>query len=247
MGDRLGRYMVLKHLASGGMADVLLARTDGIEGFERHVVLKRIRAEHAKDQRFIYAFWHQRQVFFTWSHRDAEAAVLVSKSNDGEMIAKTMELSRIDAVRGSSSRGGAAAAREMVEILRSGRDVGITPDGPKGPARVVKEGAVRVAQLSGMPIVPIANALSNKLEIDKAWDRFQVPLPFGRSVVIYGEPVRVGPHDDLTAKAAEGDKILGLETGADDYEVVVGAALHAGMLAFCRRFVKLATRFTARE
>lgn len=158
---------------------------------------------HAKGERFIYAFWHQRQVFFTWSHRDAEAAVLVSKSKDGEMIASTMRLSRIDAVRGSSSRGGAAAAREMVEILKSGRDVGITPDGPKGPAREVKEGAVRVAQLSGAPIVPLANALSNKLEIKKAWDRFQVPLPFGRAVVVYHEPIRVGPDDDLTAKAAE--------------------------------------------
>lgn len=158
---------------------------------------------HAEGERFIYAFWHQRQVFFTWSHRDAEAAVLVSKSKDGEMIAKTMELSHIGAVRGSSSRGGAAAAREMVEILRSGRDVGITPDGPKGPAREVKEGAVRVAQLAGMPIIPIANALSNKIEISKAWDRFQVPLPFGRSVVIYGEPVRVAAGDDLAVKAAE--------------------------------------------
>jgi lysophospholipid acyltransferase (LPLAT)-like uncharacterized protein len=158
---------------------------------------------HAAGERFIYAFWHQRQVFFTWSHRNVSAAVLVSKSNDGEMIARTMELSGIDAVRGSSSRGGAAAAREMVEILRSGRDVGITPDGPRGPAREVKEGAVRVAQLSGMPIVPIANALSNRIEVAKAWDRFQVPLPFGRSVVVYGEPVRVGADDDLAAKAAE--------------------------------------------
>lgn len=158
---------------------------------------------HKAGERFIYAFWHQRQVFFTWSHRDASAAVLVSQSRDGEMIAKTMELSRIGAVRGSSSRGGAAAAREMVEILRSGRDVGITPDGPKGPARTVKEGAVRVAQLSGMPIVPIANALSNKIEIAGAWDRFQIPLPFGRSVVIYGDPIRVGGGDDLAAKAAE--------------------------------------------
>lgn len=157
---------------------------------------------HADGERFIYAFWHQRQVFFTWSHRNVSAAVLVSKSNDGEMIARTMDLSGIDAVRGSSSRGGAAAAREMVEILRSGRDVGITPDGPRGPAREVKEGAVRVAQLAGMPIVPIANALSNKFEV-RSWDRFQVPLPFGRSVVIYGEPVRVGSGDDLGAKAKE--------------------------------------------
>lgn len=158
---------------------------------------------HDAGERFMYAFWHQRQIYFTWSHRDAEAAVLVSKSKDGELIARTMELSRIGAVRGSSSRGGAAAAREMVEILRAGRDVGITPDGPRGPAREVKEGAVRVAQLAGMPIIPIANALSHKIEIAKSWDRLQVPLPFGHSVVIYGEPVRVAESDDLAAKAAE--------------------------------------------
>jgi len=158
---------------------------------------------HEKGERFIYAFWHQRQIFFTWSHRNVDAAVLVSKSHDGEMIARTMELSGIGAVRGSSSRGGAVAAREMVAMLRAGRDVGITPDGPRGPAREVKEGAVRVAQLSGMPIVPIANAVSRKLEIAKSWDRLQVPLPFGRAVVIYGEPLRVYAEDDLTAKAAE--------------------------------------------
>lgn len=171
---------------------------------------------HAGGERFIYAFWHQRQVFFTWSHRDAEAAVLVSKSKDGEMIASTMELSRIGAVRGSSSRGGSAAAREMVEILRAGRDVGITPDGPRGPAREVKEGAVRVAQLSGMPIVPIANAVSNKLELSRAWDRFHLPLPFGRSVVIYGDPIRVGEDDDLATKAAELQRALNTLTSEAD-------------------------------
>ena len=62
MGARLGRYVMLKHLASGGMADVLLGRTDGIEGFERHVVLKRIRPEHAKDQRFIQMFLDEARV-----------------------------------------------------------------------------------------------------------------------------------------------------------------------------------------
>ena len=158
---------------------------------------------HKRGERFIYAFWHQRQVFFTWSHRNVSAAVLVSKSNDGEMIARTMDLSGIDAVRGSSSRGGAPPAPGGVGGPRSGPAVGVNPDRPPRPAREVKEGAVRVAQLAGMPIVPIANALSHRIEVAKAWDRFQVPLPFGRSVVIYGEPVRVGDADDLSAKAAE--------------------------------------------
>jgi lysophospholipid acyltransferase (LPLAT)-like uncharacterized protein len=157
----------------------------------------------AKNRRFIYAFWHQRQVYFTWAHRGVGAAVLVSRSKDGEMIAETMRLSDIGAVRGSSSRGGAAAVRQLMEVLQSGLDIGITPDGPKGPAREVKDGAIFLAQKLGAPIVPVTNALSHRIEIKKAWDRFQVPLPFGRSVVAYGEPIEVGPDDDLQAKAAE--------------------------------------------
>ena len=158
---------------------------------------------NAKNRRFIYAFWHQRQVYFTWTHRGAGAAILVSRSKDGEMIAKTMRLSRIEEVRGSSSRGGAAAVREMMDAVRSGLDIGLTPDGPKGPARQVKEGSVFLAQRLGIPIVPIANALSHKIVVTKAWDHYHVPLPFGRGVVVYGKPIVVDREDDLKAKAGE--------------------------------------------
>ena len=157
----------------------------------------------ASDRRFIYAFWHQRQVYFTYTHRGVGAAVLVSRSKDGEMIAETMRLSDIGAVRGSSSRGGAAAVRELMETLKAGLDIGITPDGPRGPAREVKDGVVFLAQKLGAPVVPIANALSRKVELARAWDRFQVPLPFGRAAVVYGEPLEVRPGDDLAAKTAE--------------------------------------------
>src|SRR6476620_11667993 len=70
MGERLGRYAVLKHLASGGMADVLIGRSDGIEGFERHVVLKRIRIEHARDQRFIQMFLDEARVAASLHHQN---------------------------------------------------------------------------------------------------------------------------------------------------------------------------------
>src|SRR5216110_3079574 len=70
MESRLGRYVVLKHLASGGMADVLLGRSDGIEGFERHVVIKKIRAEHAKDQRFIQMFVDEARVAASLHHQN---------------------------------------------------------------------------------------------------------------------------------------------------------------------------------
>ena len=171
------------------------------------------------NQRFLYAFWHQRQVFFTFSHRDAGASVMVSRSKDGELIAETMRLSRIAACRGSSSRGGAAAAREMMLALAEGLDIGITPDGPKGPARQVKPGVIFLAQKLKIPILPVTNALSCKLELKRAWDRFQFPLPFGRAVVKYAPPIWVGPSDDLDAKAAEVKAALDAITDAADAEV----------------------------
>ncbi|MBI4424143.1 MAG: lysophospholipid acyltransferase family protein [Elusimicrobia bacterium] len=152
---------------------------------------------------WLYAFWHQRQVFFTYTHRGTGASVMVSRSRDGELIAKVMELSRIGAVRGSSSRGGAVAARELLELGREGRVLGITPDGPKGPAREVKPGVLYLARESGLPIIPISNATSRRLVLERAWDKFHVPLPFSRACVIFGAPIRVGPGDDLAAKAAE--------------------------------------------
>ncbi|MDD5304563.1 MAG: lysophospholipid acyltransferase family protein [Elusimicrobia bacterium] len=158
----------------------------------------------AADRRFIYAFWHQRQVFFTVSHRGDKMAVLVSRSVDGEMISETIRrCCGVTAIRGSSTRGASDAVRQMITVLRSGLDLGITPDGPKGPKCEVKEGVMYLARKLGVPILPVTNASSNRLVLKKTWDQFQIPMPFGRSVVVYGEPIEVGPDDDLKAKAAE--------------------------------------------
>lgn len=152
---------------------------------------------------FIYTFWHQRQVLFTYTHRNDAAHVLVSRSRDGEIIAEAMRLSGITAVRGSSSKGASSATREMLDLLRQGRPVGITPDGPKGPARQVKPGVLYLAQQSGCPILPLTSASSRRLVLERAWDKFNVPLPLSRIRIVYGRPIRVGPQDDLDAKAAE--------------------------------------------
>lgn len=154
------------------------------------------------DTRFIYAFWHQRQVFFTVSHRGDKMTCLISNSRDGEMISETIRLCcGVKSIRGSSSRGASAAVRSLMTALESGLDLGITPDGPKGPPREVKNGILFLAQKLGVPILPITNAQSNRLVL-RSWDRFHLPLPFGRAVVVYGEPISVGRGDDLRVKAA---------------------------------------------
>lgn len=175
----------------------------GLTSRVRWLGLEHLAAARKAKGPVIYAFWHQRQVFFTWVHRGAHAKILVSRSRDGEIIAQTMRLSRMQACRGSSSRGAATAARELLDALGEGFDTAVTCDGPKGPARQVKPGILYLAQKTGLPIVPIANALSRKLEFSRAWDRFQVPLPFSRAVVRHGAPFFVGPADDLAAKAKE--------------------------------------------
>ncbi|MBI5883052.1 MAG: DUF374 domain-containing protein [Elusimicrobia bacterium] len=196
-------------------------------GGERKAGLRR------SGRRFIYAFWHQRQVFFTYSHRGDSAKVLVSRSRDGEIIARVMEISRIGAARGSSSRGFTAALKDMARTVEEGFDLGITPDGPRGPAREVKSGVVFLAQKLGIPILPIATALTSKLVFKKSWDLFQFPLPFGRGIVAYGMPVAVGPDDDPKAKAAEVKAALDRVTDEADAAVLLEPSFVAAATARC--------------
>jgi lysophospholipid acyltransferase (LPLAT)-like uncharacterized protein len=180
--------------------------------------LDELKAARRIKGRVIFAFWHQRQVFFTWSHRGFPAAVLVSRSQDGEMIARTMALFGLRTCRGSSSRGGAAAIRGMLAALQAGLDIGISPDGPKGPAREIKGAILHLAQTTGSPIVPITNSVSRRLEFSKSWDAFQVPLPFSRVVVRHGPPITVGAADDLEAKGRELKSVLDRITEEADRE-----------------------------
>lgn len=184
--------------------------------------LRHLKAAGAGGRGFIYTFWHQRQVIFTYTHRDVDAHVFVSRSKDGEIIARTMKLSRIGTVRGSSSRGASVATREALAILKSGRAVGITPDGPRGPARKVKSGVLYLAMRSGCPILPIASATSRRIVLRKAWDDFHVPLPFGRVCVTHGEPILVRPGDDLDRKARELKEVLDAITEDADRRVGAG-------------------------
>ena len=105
-------------------------------------------------------------------------------------MARVLEHFAVEPVRGSSSRRGPQALREMVSWSERGHDLAITPDGPRGPRYKVQEGVISTAQLTGLPIVPVSYHLNWKIQF-KSWDRFQLPLPFARCQVIAGEIVRV--------------------------------------------------------
>ena len=146
----------------------------------------------------IMALWHNRlslslpgyRQFFTGFQPHRRAVALISASKDGAIVARLMEHYGIQVVRGSSSRRGAQALRELTFWTRRGYDVAITPDGPRGPKYEIKEGIVSLAQLTGLPVVPISAHIHSK-KVFGSWDAFQLPLPFARCDVRMGEPVHV--------------------------------------------------------
>jgi len=122
----------------------------------------------------ILAFWHAQQLMIPIGYRGTGSHVLISQHGDGEIIARIIARFGHEAVRGSSTRGGAGALRALIKLGRSGHDVVVTPDGPKGPCRVAKLGVIQLAKATGLPIVPLAFACSkkNSLRVGTAtWSR----------------------------------------------------------------------------
>ncbi|NLO90436.1 MAG: lysophospholipid acyltransferase family protein [Elusimicrobia bacterium] len=151
---------------------------------------------------YIYAIWHSRLVFLVYSHRFRNVCALVSKSKDGEYLARLLSRFGFDTVRGSTSKGGTAALLNLLDRAQAGQHPVVTPDGPKGPQRTVQSGILLLAQKTGLPVIPVSCGLSRKI-VFNSWDKFQLPLPFSKAVVAYGRPIHVGEQDDTAAKSEE--------------------------------------------
>jgi lysophospholipid acyltransferase (LPLAT)-like uncharacterized protein len=111
---------------------------------------------------FIVAFWHGRQLMMPFAYKGKRVSILISQHRDGELIARTVGHFGFHAARGSTTRGGARALRQLVQLARSGDDIGVTPDGPRGPRHTVQPGIVELAKLTGLPIFPLAFSASKK-------------------------------------------------------------------------------------
>ncbi len=141
----------------------------------------------------IMVVWHGRLLPAVYYHRRQGITALVSRSGDGEYIARVLRHWGYETVRGSSSRGGAPAFRELLRLARAGRTVAFTPDGPRGPRQKLKPGALAAAQATGLPLVPLAAGADRAWWLE-SWDRFLVPKPFARVRIAYGAPLVV-PRD----------------------------------------------------
>ena len=145
----------------------------------------------------IFVFWHGRLMMMpNFTPKNPRVHVMISVHGDGEVIANCMEYFDVSLVRGSSRKGGANALRGARKILQENKEsVSITPDGPKGPRMRINSQVMALARMTGVPVVPATYSVS-RAKILKSWDRFLLALPFGKAVLICGEPLSIPPDAD---------------------------------------------------
>lgn len=169
---------------------------------------------------FLVAVWHGRILLPIYFHRRQKIVGMVSLHGDGEMIARTLIKLGYKTVRGSSTRGGGEALRGLVRELKKGAVGAIMPDGPTGPRHHFKEGALFIAQLAQVPILPMTFS-SNRFVQFRSWDRFMLMKPFSKSVIIYGEPFvvprRLNSEQMKAVRLNIETDLISLEKDADEY------------------------------
>lgn len=169
---------------------------------------------------FIYAFWHGRQFMLFHSHRNSGIVIPASESRDGEVQAGILKRFGFDVVRGSSKRKGDRALLGLVSGLRRGKDLAIAVDGPRGPIYEAKQGVMYLAGKMNKQIVPVVTGAKSFWILDKIWDKYLLPKPFTRGIVLYGDPIIVNgiSENELEGKRKELEAALNrLMAQADDY------------------------------
>lgn len=150
----------------------------------------------------IYAFWHNQQLLATYFFRNHGIRVLVSRSKDGDYIAAVLHHFGFGTVRSSTSQGKVNALRGLARSLHQGHHTAITPDGPRGPIYQAQPGAVFLAALSGHSIAPFGCAVAKTWRLHRSWDQFEIPKPFSRAVIVFGEPMTIPKRmDDRQSEA----------------------------------------------
>ena len=151
----------------------------------------------ANDKKVIFALWHHDQLCLDGIPNRDNLNILISKSIDGEIIARVVERMGFKTVRGSQNKwwkdkGGKEATFELISRLNNGENIAVTVDGPSGPLHQVKNGVIKIAKLTGAPIIPVVwYSKSRFLSSLPTWDKLRIPLWFLKSVNIYGEPIYV--------------------------------------------------------
>lgn len=159
------------------------------------VRFKRSGVDHLNEGRsggrpIVYLLWHEQLLPLVYLHRNTGTVVLVSEHADGEYLTRLLRRLGYGTVRGSSTRGAVKGLRGMIRAARRGHDLAITPDGPRGPRRLLKPGVLLAAQMEGLAIIPVVAGAGRAWRF-RSWDRLMVPAPLTAVRVAYGAPTRV--------------------------------------------------------
>jgi lysophospholipid acyltransferase (LPLAT)-like uncharacterized protein len=173
----------------------------------RHMGLENITRYDDPPSPYIVAFWHGHLLLMVFGRHRKPMQVMISHHRDGELIARTMELFGIDVARGSTTRGGSAALRAMLRVTGSGTNLAFTPDGPRGPRRVLQPGVIAAAQMTGLPVIPVVVSAARK-RVLRSWDRMEIPRPFSRYLYVYGEPMIIARDADFEGERVRVERAL---------------------------------------
>lgn len=167
-------------------------------------------------QPYIIAFWHGRLLMMppAWTFNEP-LYVLISHHRDGELIARAMAPFGLGTIRGSTAKagrekGGTAALRLILQTLKQGAPVAISPDGPRGPRMRASSGIAAAARLARVPVIPLAYGVARR-HVVNSWDRFIIPWPFNRGIYMWGDPIDVTDGKEPLEQAA-----LRIETALND-------------------------------
>ncbi len=161
------------------------------------------RALRADGRSFVFALWHGQLLPLTVQHRAQGVRVLISEHRDGELIARITASLGFGSIRGSTTRGATRALLAMCDVLTTGGEVAVTPDGPRGPARKFASGALVAAHRAGAPMVLVGVAASRAWHL-RSWDGFMIPKPFAHLTFVYSDPMYVSA-DDSRGAAMQGE------------------------------------------
>lgn len=192
----------------------------------KRVIVRSGAAEILAKKQAIIALWHNRTFTPCYVYRyclggKIPMSMLTSASKDGALLATVAGDYGMRVVRGSSHRRGVAGFRDMLRELEEGCHMCITPDGPKGPRYKCHPGVVRLASVSGLPILPLCFDFSNCWRISKAWDGFVIPKPFSKVTVVVQEPLYVPKDIDDATQKEYMEKLEGmLALGRPDFDEI---------------------------
>jgi lysophospholipid acyltransferase (LPLAT)-like uncharacterized protein len=140
---------------------------------------------------FVLAFWHGTMLASWYEHRNKNIVALVSPSKDGEILSKILHKWGYILQRGSSNKSGKESLDILIEKANNNFSIAITPDGPKGPEKEFKTGAVIIAKKSNLPLILVGVKNKNLYRFNKSWDKFEIPKPFSKIVLNYSEPILI--------------------------------------------------------